>query len=135
MRSVLKLSGVAKSFKLHLQDGTRIDVFDDLELVLRRGEAVGLCGASGAGKSSLLKTIYGTYTATDGRIEVYHDGRWVDLVQANPHQVLQVRRSTIGFVTQFLRVIPRIPCIDIVAEPLIERGARRRPRTSGPANF
>jgi alpha-D-ribose 1-methylphosphonate 5-triphosphate synthase subunit PhnL len=37
---------------------------------------------------------------------------------AEPHRVLEVRRKTVGYVSQFLRVIPRVAARDIVAEPL-----------------
>ncbi|WP_119274616.1 phosphonate C-P lyase system protein PhnL [Taklimakanibacter deserti] len=122
MSLVLKISHLAKQFRLHLQGGARIPVFDDLALELQAGEALAVTGPSGKGKSSLLKLIYGTYKAGEGEILVRHENDWLDLARAEPRQVLAVRRRTIGYVTQFLRVIPRIPALDIVAEPLLERG-------------
>lgn len=122
MRTILKIRNLAKQFRLHLQGGVRIPVFDDLHLELAEGEALAVTGPSGKGKSSLLKIIYGTYKAGQGEILVRHDDGWVDLAQAAPRQVLEARRRTIGYVTQFLRVIPRVPTIDIVSEPLLERG-------------
>ncbi|QIG47782.1 phosphonate C-P lyase system protein PhnL [Nordella sp. HKS 07] len=122
MRAVLKIKNLAKQFRLHLQGGARIPVFDDLNLELAEGEALAVTGPSGKGKSSLLKLIYGTYKAGQGEILVRHDGAWIDLADAEPREVLQARRRTIGYVTQFLRVIPRVPALDIVAEPLLERG-------------
>jgi alpha-D-ribose 1-methylphosphonate 5-triphosphate synthase subunit PhnL len=122
MSFVLKISHLAKQFRLHLQGGVRIPVFDDLELELAAGEALAVTGPSGKGKSSLLKLIYGTYKSGGGEILVRHDDDWLDLAHAEPRQVLDVRRRTIGYVTQFLRVIPRVPALDIVAEPLLERG-------------
>lgn len=122
MRSILKIRNLAKQFRLHLQGGVRIPVFDDLHLELAEGEALAVTGPSGKGKSSLLKIIYGTYKAGHGEILVRQDDNWVDLAQAEPRQVLEARRRTIGYVTQFLRVIPRVPTIDIVSEPLLERG-------------
>jgi alpha-D-ribose 1-methylphosphonate 5-triphosphate synthase subunit PhnL len=122
MSLVLKISHLGKQFRLHLQGGARIPVFDDLALDLAAGEALAVTGPSGMGKSSLLKLIYGTYKAGKGEILVRHDGNWLDLARAEPRQVLDIRRLTIGYVTQFLRVIPRVPALDIVAEPLLERG-------------
>src|SRR5262245_24948080 len=113
MPLVLKISHLAKQFRLHLQGGARIPVFDDLTLRLAAGEALAITGASGKGKSSLLKLIYGTYKAGQGEILVRHEGDWLDLARAEPRQVLEVRRRTIGYVTQFLRVIPRVPALDI----------------------
>ncbi len=122
MDLILKIRTLAKEFRLHLQGGTRIPVFDALDLDLGTGEALAVTGPSGKGKSSLLKLIYGTYKAGAGEILVRHDDSWIDLARAEPREVLAVRRRTIGYVTQFLRVIPRVPALDIVAEPLLERG-------------
>ncbi|MGE0237233.1 MAG: phosphonate C-P lyase system protein PhnL [Parvibaculaceae bacterium] len=124
MSLVLKIRHLAKQFRLHLQGGARIPVFDDLALELAAGEALAITGPSGKGKSSLLKLIYGTYKSGQGEILVRHEGAWLDLARAEPRQVLEARRRTIGYVTQFLRVIPRVPALDIVAEPLLERGVR-----------
>ncbi|MEM8690019.1 MAG: phosphonate C-P lyase system protein PhnL [Pseudomonadota bacterium] len=126
MTAVLKISGASKSFCLHLQGQAKIEAFSALDFTLHAGEAVGLSGPSGAGKSSLLKLIYGTYPAGAGSVEILHDRTWVDIVTGTPSQVMEVRRRTLGYVTQFLRVIPRVPCLDIVAEPLIERGANEK---------
>lgn len=122
MNVVLKIKDLAKQFRLHLQGGTRISVFDHLALELSSGEALAVTGPSGKGKSSLLKLIYGTYKPGQGEILIRHDEGWLDLARAEPRQILEARRRSIGYVTQFLRVIPRIPALDIVAEPLLERG-------------
>ncbi|MFZ5674209.1 MAG: phosphonate C-P lyase system protein PhnL [Pseudomonadota bacterium] len=122
MRAILKIRNLAKQFRLHLQGGVRIPVFDDLHLELAESEALAVTGPSGKGKSSLLKLIYGTYKAGHGEILVRHDDEWIDLAHAEPRRMLEARRRTIGYVTQFLRVIPRVPTLDIVSEPLLERG-------------
>ena len=125
MTTVLKIDSVDKTFHLHQQGGARIPVFENLSAEIEAGEAVAVTGPSGRGKSSLLKLIYGTYRASRGSIRVRHDGEWVDVVSAEPRDILMLRRRTIGYVTQFLRVIPRIPAETIVAEPLIDRGIDR----------
>lgn len=122
MAQVLQIEILAKSFVLHQQGGVRIPVFDALSAEVEAGEAVAVTGPSGRGKSSLLKLIYGTYRATSGSIRVFSDGAWRDVVTAAPREVLTLRREAIGYVTQFLRVIPRVPAERIVAEPLIDRG-------------
>lgn len=113
--SVEKLS---KTFVLHGQGGARLPVFSDLSLTVAPGECVALYGPSGSGKSTLLRSLYANYKPGSGSVWVRHDGGWVDMASAPPHQVLAVRRRTLGYVSQFLRVIPRVPARDIVAEPL-----------------
>jgi alpha-D-ribose 1-methylphosphonate 5-triphosphate synthase subunit PhnL len=122
MEPILQISGIQKKFTLHQQGGIQIPVFDGVDGHVKQGEAVAVTGPSGRGKSSLLKLIYGTYKATSGSIRVRHENEWRDVANAAPHEILDIRRKTIGYVTQFLRVIPRVPAEMIVAEPLLERG-------------
>jgi len=119
---VLRTEQLEKSFTLHLRGGLRIPVLRDVGFELRAGECVVLSGPSGAGKSTLLRSLYGNYRAEGGRILVNHGGVWVDLAQADPRTILEVRRETLGYVSQFLRVVPRVPALDIVAEALTTRG-------------
>ena len=125
MTAVLAFEQVAKNFTLHVQGGVRIPVFEDVSFAVEPGECLVLAGPSGAGKSTLLRLAYGNYRAHGGRIPVRHREETIDLVQATPHQVLDIRRHTIGWVSQFLRVIPRVPALDIVSEPLRARGVER----------
>lgn len=123
---MLRASGLAKTFRLHAQGGIAIPALDGVDLTVRRGECVALVGPSGAGKSTLLRCLYGNYLANEGRIEIRHDdgdgARWVELTAAPAREVLAVRRTTLGYVSQFLRVIPRVSTLDIVAEPLRRLG-------------
>jgi alpha-D-ribose 1-methylphosphonate 5-triphosphate synthase subunit PhnL len=125
MSTALRVEGLQKSFTLHLQGGTVIPVLDGLGFALRRGDCLVLRGASGAGKSTVLKLVYGSYKPLGGRILIAHDGREVDLVGAEPRTILEVRRRTLGYVSQFLRVVPRVPALDVVAEPLVALGVAR----------
>lgn len=121
----LRAEGLAKTFTLHLQGGTCIPVLHGVELSVVPGECVALSGPSGAGKSTLMRCLYGNYGAGEGRILLRHRGAVLDLAAAEPRAVIEARRETIGYVSQFLRVIPRVPSLDIVAEPLIARGVAR----------
>ena len=122
MDSLLEVSGVAKSFTMHLRDGIRLDVVRNVSFDLPRGQCVVLGGASGVGKSSILKMLYGNYGVDHGAIRIRHRDAWVDLATCDPRTVLEVRRETLGYVSQFLRVVPRVSALDVVAEPLIARG-------------
>ena len=118
----LTLRGVGKTFHLHQQNETVLPVIAEAALSLQDGECVVLSGPSGAGKSSLLRLIYGNYRASTGEILVRSGGETVDAATASPRQMLALRRETIGYVSQFLRVIPRVSTRALVAEPLLARG-------------
>ena len=122
MTALLKLSGVSKTFTLHLRGGIRLPVIEDAAFEVHAGECVVLGGPSGAGKSSILKLIYGNYGTNSGMIEVAHRGATIDLGNADPRTVLTIRQDTLGYVSQFLRAIPRVAAIDVAAEPLLRAG-------------
>ncbi len=118
----LRVEGLAKHFTLHLRGGLRLKVLDQVGFSVEPGSCVVLSGPSGAGKSTLLRALYGNYRVDSGRILVQHLGGTVDIAAADPRTVLAVRHATIGYVSQFLRVVPRVPALDIVAEALNGRG-------------
>lgn len=122
MNAVLEAQGLSKTFTLHGRGGVELPVFSGVDLAVAAGECLALTGRSGAGKSSLLRCLYGNYGASAGAIKVLHCGRWVHLHSAEPREVLAVRRGTLGYVSQFLRVIPRVPALDVVAQPLRQLG-------------
>lgn len=115
---MLVVDNLEKTFTLHVQGGTVLPVLSAVTLTVYRGECLALNGPSGAGKSSLLRCLYANYLAQGGRILLRHGERMVDIAGATPHTILDIRRRTMGHVSQFLRAIPRVPAIDIVAEPL-----------------
>lgn len=125
MPAMIEITNAEKTFTMHLQGGVKLPVVRDVSFEVNAGECVVLAGPSGAGKSSILKMIFGNYRCDDGRIGIRHEGAWLDLAKAEPRQILSVRRSTIGYVSQFLRAVPRVATIDVVAEPLIATGAPR----------
>ena len=120
--TMLQVEGLSKTFTLHLQGGLRLPVLGDVSFAVRRGECLALAGPSGAGKSSLLRCLYGNYRADAGRVLLRHDGGAVDIVAADPRLILDLRQRTLGHVSQFLHVVPRVPVIDLVTEPLRRRG-------------
>lgn len=127
---MIRISGVSKNFTLHNQGGTVIPVMAGAALSVAPGECVGLVGASGAGKSTLMRMVWGNYLAASGSIMV----GGLDVAKAEPRQIIALRRSTLGYVSQFLRVVPRVPTLDVVAEPLLQLGVpqdQARDRAAG----
>lgn len=117
---MIELNNVSKTFTLHNQGGAVIPVISGAHLRVMPGECVALTGNSGAGKSTLMRMIYGNYLAS-GSIMVGD----TDVVSATPRAVLQLRREVLGYVSQFLRVVPRVPTVEVVAEPLLALGTDR----------
>jgi alpha-D-ribose 1-methylphosphonate 5-triphosphate synthase subunit PhnL len=119
---MLQTRALAKSFTLHLRGGLRMPVLSGVDLDVQAGECVVLSGPSGAGKSTLMRSLYGNYRAESGTIHVRHQGEMVDIAVADPRTILAVRHETLGYVSQFLRVVPRVSALDVVAEVLLARG-------------
>ncbi|WP_199635642.1 phosphonate C-P lyase system protein PhnL [Serratia sp. PAMC26656] len=121
----IRVEHLSKTFVLHQQHGTRLPVLHDANMTVSSGECVVLHGHSGSGKSTLLRSLYANYLPDSGHIWVNHQGEWLDMVQAEARQILAVRRHTLGWVSQFLRVIPRISALDVVMQPLLEQAVDR----------
>lgn len=119
----LRLRDVEKSFTLHLQDAKVLPVLNDVSFDVGQGSCVVLGGESGAGKSTIMKMVYGSYGADTGSILIRHQGGILDLATAAPRDVIAARRDSMGYVSQFLRAVPRVAALDVVAEPMLERGA------------
>ncbi len=115
---MIQIENVSKSFVLHNQGGATLSVMEGASLSVAPGECVALTGSSGAGKSTLMRMIYGNYLTRQGRIVIGD----LDIVQAQPRDILELRRHVLGYVSQFLRVVPRVPTLGVVAEPLLNVG-------------
>lgn len=121
--NAIRVENVSKTFILHQQNGVRLPVLQNASLTVNRGECVVLHGHSGSGKSTLLRSLYANYQPDDGQIHIKHGDEWVDLITAPARKVVEIRKTTIGWVSQFLRVIPRISALDVVMQPLLDTGA------------
>src|SRR5690606_41081446 len=102
---MILLENLSKSFVLHNQGGTAIPVMAGAALTVARGECVGLVGQSGAGKSTLMRMVYGNYLAAAGQLLV----GGLDVARAEPREIIALRREVLGHVSQFLRVVQRVP--------------------------
>lgn len=121
--SALRVRDVEKTFTLHLQGAKVLPVLNDVSFDVGQGRCVVLGGESGAGKSTIMKMVYGSYAADAGSILIRHQGGILDLATAAPRDVIAARRESIGYVSQFLRAVPRVAALDVVAEPMLERGS------------
>ena len=121
---ILKAETVQKSFTLHNQGGIKLSVLKNVSLSLKPGECIALSGKSGSGKSTFMRCLYGNYRVNQGSVWIKHKSSWVDMTKLAPHEILEVRKMTIGYVSQFLRVIPRVPALEVAAEPLLELGIK-----------
>ncbi|MFY9210550.1 MAG: phosphonate C-P lyase system protein PhnL [Aestuariivita sp.] len=119
---MIQIENLSKSFTLHNQGGARIQVMAGASFDVAAGECVALTGQSGAGKSTLMRMIYGNYLADSGSVKI----AGVELVGAEPRDVLALRRDRLGYVSQFLRVVPRVPTLEVVAEPLLAVAIERQ---------
>lgn len=126
---MIEVRDLGKSFTLHNQGGVTIPVIEGAGFSVAPGECVALTGESGAGKSTVMRILYGNYLAQAGSVRIGD----VDITKAEPREILALRRERLGYVSQFLRVVPRVPTLDVVAEPLLalgrpEEDARERAR-------
>jgi alpha-D-ribose 1-methylphosphonate 5-triphosphate synthase subunit PhnL len=122
---MLRAVNLGKTFTLHAQGGVQIDALAGVSLEVVQGECVVLVGPSGAGKSTLLRCLYGNYLASTGSIAIRAHPQLMQhviITEAEPHEILRLRREVVGYVSQFLRVIPRVSTLTLVAEPLVSRG-------------
>lgn len=115
---MIAVQDVEKRFTLHTQGGAVLQVMAGASLSVAAGECVALIGASGAGKSTLMRMIWGNYRTDGGSIRVGD----VQVSGAEPRAIIALRRATLGYVSQFLRVVPRVPTLEVVAEPLLALG-------------
>jgi len=120
--TVLTVDGLSKTFDMHVLGEKQVVGLDDVSFEVDDGEFLAIVGESGSGKSSLLKCIYRTYQPTSGHV-VFHDADGdVDLAACPERDIIELRDDAIGYTSQFLDEIPRVPAVDVVARPLREQG-------------
>ena len=119
---MIQIKNLNKSFELYNQNNTNINVFKNINFRVNKGEVVALTGNSGTGKSTLLKLIYGSYVISKGDVLISD----INIRKSSPRDILKLRKNKLGYVSQFLRVVPRVPTIDVVIEPLLEIGCEKK---------
>ena len=116
--NILEINNLSKSFSMHILNNKRIEALKEINFTVKEGEIIGLTGRSGSGKSTLMKCVYRTYLSSSGEIIYHAEGGAVDLVKADDHIIIALRKKEITYCSQFLSVIPRVPAVDIVGERL-----------------
>ena len=119
---MIQIKNLNKSFQLYNQNDTNINVFKNINFRVNKGEVIALTGNSGTGKSTLLKLIYGSYVISKGDVLISD----INIRKSSPRDILKLRKNKLGYVSQFLRVVPRVPTIDVVIEPLLEIGCEKK---------
>lgn len=122
---MISARGISKKFVMHQQNGAVINVFDQLNFDAYTGSCLILAGQSGSGKSTLLRMMYGNYLANSGELKIKKGDQWVDMVTATPRQIVELRKDNIGYVSQFLKTIPRVTTLNVVMQPALERGINK----------
>ncbi|MDR2405567.1 MAG: phosphonate C-P lyase system protein PhnL [Deltaproteobacteria bacterium] len=126
LKNAIITENLKKSFTLHHQGPAHITALVDVNLLVPFGSCLSVNGPSGCGKSTLLRCLYGNYRICEGSLKVAHQGAYLDLAQASEREILDMRKHSVSYVSQFLRVIPRVPAVEIVAAPLISQGKPRK---------
>ena len=122
MSKHLEVINLSKSFIMHILSGKEILAFQDISFTVGRGTFLGVIGRNGSGKSSLVRCICRNYEPTSGDILLYNGNESVNLAKIGDREVLEIRKTRIGYVSQFFRPIPRTPAVDVVIEPLLDKG-------------
>jgi len=120
--ALLYANDLHKGFTLYNQGGIQFNVLQGVSLTVNPGDCVALEGASGSGKSTFMRSLYANYRVDSGAVWLKHKDQWQNLVTSQPHELIDIRRYSLGYVSQFLRVIPRVPALDVAAEPLMDTG-------------
>ncbi|MFD2654853.1 phosphonate C-P lyase system protein PhnL [Gracilibacillus thailandensis] len=120
--TMLEVNGLGKAFTIHHLNKTILAV-DEIQFSVHAGEFLGIIGKSGSGKSTILKSIYRTYLSDAGQI-IYDSKQFgkIDLIQASEREIIFLRKNEIGYVSQFLNVMPRTTCRELVQNALLEMG-------------
>jgi alpha-D-ribose 1-methylphosphonate 5-triphosphate synthase subunit PhnL len=116
--NILEVNDLSKIFHLYILNNKRIEALKQINFTMKEGEIIGLTGKSGSGKSSLMKCIYRTYLASSGEVIYASRAGNIDMVTADDHQVIDLRKTEITYCSQFLSVIPRVSAVDVVCENL-----------------
>lgn len=122
---MLTINELQKTFTIHHLQNT-FTALNNISLHVKEGGFLGIVGKSGSGKSTILKSIYRTYEPQGGKI-LFHSEAFgmIDLLKASPRQIVYLRKHEIGYVSQFLNVMPRTTALELVTQSLLDIGIKR----------
>ncbi len=109
---ILNIEKICKSFPQ--ADSGKINVIEDLNLHVKKGETVAITGHSGSGKTTLLSLLSGLDTPDSGTINL--DG--IDIGSLSEDKLAKVRAEKIGIVFQRFHLMPHLSAFENVSLPL-----------------
>ncbi len=116
----IEIKDLSKEF--HVYNANKIvKACQGINLKLKKGEFIGITGRSGSGKSTILKGIYRTNFPQKGEI-IYDSEKYgkIDLCKATERQIVYLRKHEIGYVSQFLKIMPRTTARQLVENAMLE---------------
>ncbi len=110
--------------KVYRLGGIEVQALRGLNLSVSEKSITSIIGPSGSGKSTLLNILGGLDRATAGYVRIMG----VDLTNLNPSQLIDFRRSKIGYLFQNMNLIPSLNAAENIGLPLAARGVDSRSR-------
>ena len=102
---MIQVSGLNKSL---YGGGHRVDILNEINLVIPTGQFIAITGASGSGKTTLLSLIAGLDEPTQGEIII--DGQ--DITKLNEDELAELRGQHFGFIFQNFNLIPTLTALE-----------------------
>ena len=119
MAVVIEAVGLCKNFKL---GDIEVEVLNNIDLNINKGDFISIMGPSGSGKSTLLYLLGGLDKPSSGSIKI--NGRELSTMKDKEQSIM--RRRDVGFVFQFYNLIPNLDVEENIMLPILLDGKRMK---------